>query len=274
MLLFRAGRRVVRARAAGGARGGRDAGPRARAGHDRRAAGRVRRCAAPMCRCTRPDAALGLPDRHARRGGAHRCGAADRPIGIALEDVEDVITVDASRLHQPLGASRAGVVPASNDAAATWSALSMPTRWSTPVLHRVPENPNDDGDSSQQVVTFRVGEEHFAADIFAVERVLRSRRARAGAELAGLAGRRPRLRGACGPGDRPPPAVRPRRGGPARRRRPHHRVPRRRGLGGCARRRGARSGEHRWRTALAAAATLARPRSRIRARAACTATDA
>ncbi|MGH7648153.1 MAG: chemotaxis protein CheW [Gemmatimonadaceae bacterium] len=56
-----------------------------------------------------PEAALGLPHTvpHAavlilRRG--------DRPIGIALEDVEDVITVDQTRLHQPLGAAGAGVV--------------------------------------------------------------------------------------------------------------------------------------------------------------------
>lgn len=56
-----------------------------------------------------PESALGVPitTPHAavlilRRG--------DRPIGIALEDVEDVIMVDQSRLHQPLGATGAGVV--------------------------------------------------------------------------------------------------------------------------------------------------------------------
>ena len=56
-----------------------------------------------------PEFALGVPNTtpHAavlilRRG--------DRPIGIALEDVEDVIMVDQSRLHQPLGAAGAGVV--------------------------------------------------------------------------------------------------------------------------------------------------------------------
>ncbi|HKV52175.1 MAG TPA: chemotaxis protein CheW [Gemmatimonadaceae bacterium] len=56
-----------------------------------------------------PESALGV------QGGAPHAAVlilrrGDRPIGIALEDVEDVIMVNQSLLHQPLGATGAGVV--------------------------------------------------------------------------------------------------------------------------------------------------------------------
>lgn len=56
-----------------------------------------------------PELALGLP-RATPHAAVLIVRRGERPIGIALEDVEDVITVDRTRLHQPLGAAGAGVV--------------------------------------------------------------------------------------------------------------------------------------------------------------------
>ena len=125
------------------------------------------------------DGIPGVADAGVRTGGARRSSARAKRSAFEVDDVDAVVR------EEPLPVPRGQELPWASGVAAHrrmgWCRFSISTRWEIGIGWPRPPSGDD-----VQLVTFKVGGQDFAFNIFQVERILRYEASRATAQGAGL----------------------------------------------------------------------------------------